>query len=158
MVMVGDSCPEGRAFKSLHCILDGHFHIPIIVVKKINVCLKWTKIKTKKMPGMAHLKIKNYQTFLYARSVHGRLPRSLANLFAAFIDRKDKEQCGQGIVFGVRQQFRPRHDVKLEGHQLHVVCLKQVFVIHFYYCQHQQAFQSNFAIEKRNWSFFCPWK
>ena len=156
--MVGDSCPEGRAFKSLHCILDGHFHIPIIVVKKINVCLKWTKIKTKKMPGMAHLKNKNYQTFLYARSVHSRLPRSLANLFAAFIDRKDKEQCGQGIVFGVRQQFRPRHDVKLEGHQLHVVCLKQVFVIHFYYCQHQQAFQSNFAIEKRNWSFFCPWK
>ena len=25
MVMGGDSCYEGRDFKSKHCILDGHF-------------------------------------------------------------------------------------------------------------------------------------
>ena len=31
MVMGGDSCPEGRGFKSQHRILDGHFSHKFVV-------------------------------------------------------------------------------------------------------------------------------
>ena len=44
MVMGGDSCSEGRGFKSQHRILDGHFsHIFVIKI----VMFKKTKINEK---------------------------------------------------------------------------------------------------------------
>ena len=49
MVMGGDSYPEGRGFKTQHCILHGHFS-HIFVVKK---CLLETNKKTEKRPVMA---------------------------------------------------------------------------------------------------------
>ena len=48
MVMRGDLCSKGRAFKSQHHILDGHFFTYIFVVK-----FEKTK-KKKKRPGLAH--------------------------------------------------------------------------------------------------------
>ena len=54
VVMGGDSCSEGRGFKSQHRILDGHF-FTFICCKNCNVCLKKTKINEKR-PGMGHLK------------------------------------------------------------------------------------------------------
>ena len=42
LVMGGDSCTEGRGFKSLHHILDGHFsHIFVV---KIVILFEKTKI------------------------------------------------------------------------------------------------------------------
>ena len=52
VVMGGESCSEGRGFKSRYHILDGHFS-HIFVVKNCNVCLKRPKIN-KKRPGLAH--------------------------------------------------------------------------------------------------------
>ena len=46
VVMVGDSCSNGREFKFRHRILDGHF-FTFICCKNCNVCLK-------KRPGLAH--------------------------------------------------------------------------------------------------------
>ena len=45
MVMGGDSCSEGCEFKSLHCILDGHFSH--IFVEKNVMCVTKTKINKK---------------------------------------------------------------------------------------------------------------
>ena len=42
VVMGGDSCSNGRGFKSQHCILDVHFFI-FICGKNCNVCLKIRK-------------------------------------------------------------------------------------------------------------------
>ena len=54
MVMVGESCFEGRGFESQYCILVGHFsHIFVVKVKKR--LFEKTKIN-KKRPGMADLK------------------------------------------------------------------------------------------------------
>ena len=51
MVMVGESCFEGRGFESQYCILVGHFsHIFVVKVKKR--LFEKTKIN-KKRPGMA---------------------------------------------------------------------------------------------------------
>ena len=52
VVMGGESCSEGRGFKSRYHILDGHFS-HIFVVKICNFCLKRPKIN-KKRPGLAH--------------------------------------------------------------------------------------------------------
>ena len=54
MVMGGDSCSEGRGFKTQHCLPDGHFS-HIICCKNCNVCLERQKLM-KKWPGMVHLK------------------------------------------------------------------------------------------------------
>ena len=43
VVMGGDSCSEGRGFKSQHHIQDGHFYIYLFVVKIVLFALK-TKI------------------------------------------------------------------------------------------------------------------
>ena len=40
MVMRGDLCSKGRAFKSQHHILDGHFFTYIFVVKFVMFVLK----------------------------------------------------------------------------------------------------------------------
>ena len=51
MVMRGDSCSEGRGFKSPHCKLDGHFSHLFVV--KIVMLFEKTKINEKEA-GMAH--------------------------------------------------------------------------------------------------------
>ena len=43
VVIGGDSCSEGREFKSRHRILDGHFFTYIFVVKICNVCFERCK-------------------------------------------------------------------------------------------------------------------
>ena len=43
VVMVGDSCPEGRGFESQHHLLDGHFSHLFVVKNCNNVCLKRRK-------------------------------------------------------------------------------------------------------------------
>ena len=45
MVMRGDSCSEGRGFKSPHCKLDGHFSHLFVV--KIVMLFEKTKINEK---------------------------------------------------------------------------------------------------------------
>ena len=58
MVKGDDSCLWGHGFKSQRCILDGRF-ITLICCKNCIVCLKRPK-KTKKRPGLAHLKKSAY--------------------------------------------------------------------------------------------------
>ena len=45
MVMVGDSCSEGCEFKSLHCLLDGHFSH--LFVERIAFFFEKTQINEK---------------------------------------------------------------------------------------------------------------
>ena len=45
MVMVGDSCSEGCEFKSLHCLLDGHFSH--LFVERIAIFFEKTQINEK---------------------------------------------------------------------------------------------------------------
>ena len=49
VVMEGDSCSEGRGFKSKHYILDGHFS-HLFVVEIVMFVLK-DENQTKKRPG-----------------------------------------------------------------------------------------------------------
>ena len=53
MVMGGDSCSEGRGFKSQHHIQDGHFYIYLFVVKIVLFALK-NENKLEKRPGIVH--------------------------------------------------------------------------------------------------------
>ena len=50
MVMGGGSCPEGCGFKSLHCILDGHFSHYFCKICN-DVCLKRPKINDERGLG-----------------------------------------------------------------------------------------------------------
>ena len=45
MVMIGDSCSEGRGFESRSCILDGHKFFSHILVLRIVMFFEKTKTK-----------------------------------------------------------------------------------------------------------------
>ena len=46
MVLRGDSCSEGRGFKSQHCILDGHCYT-LILLHKLSCFFEKTKMNGK---------------------------------------------------------------------------------------------------------------
>ena len=68
MVMGGDSCSEGRGFKSQHRILDGHFShifvIKIVMFKKTKINEKDAGVgpflKNRQLPSGQHMADKHF--------------------------------------------------------------------------------------------------
>ena len=77
VVMGRDSRPEGRGFKSLHRILDGHFS-HTFVVKIVLFVWKRPKINEKEAGVGTFLKQKNYGGYKFS---HGLLQCFLVKLF-----------------------------------------------------------------------------
>ena len=62
MVMGDNSCLKGCGFESQRRKLDGHF-FTLICCKNCIICLKKTKNKLKKRPGLAHF-LKKYALYI----------------------------------------------------------------------------------------------